>query len=68
MKQNIIKKFYEILRKDKEFSYGFQSNIAMDIFDVYYQYKKNKEYINKKDMHRIVNVGARRFLNRLIEE
>lgn len=65
-----IKILIKGLRGDKDFYYGWQANIAMAFKDKYYNYKKkkNKRWLNQKDIHEIANESAKEFLNLLIRE
>ena len=65
-----IKILIEELRKDKDFYYGWQSNIAMAFKDKYYNYKKKKKkrWLNQEDLHKIANEAAKDFLNLLIRK
>ena len=68
-RRSIITKLQKALKKDKDFYYSYQANIAMAIKDEYYWYKKrhNKKYMNSSDLHEICNQGAKNFLNLLIK-
>ncbi len=68
--QKAIKILIKELKKDKEFYYGWQSNIAMAFKDKYYNYKKKekKRWLNMEDLHKIANESAKEFLNLLIRE
>lgn len=58
-----ILKLEEELKKDPEYYYAWQSNIAMSFFDEYS--RCNKKYKNKEDIRRISNDAAKSFLNLL---
>ena len=47
------------LRNDKDFYYGWQSNIAMAFFDA------NSQSKAKTSIHEIANTAAKNFLNNL---
>ena len=57
------------LRKDKEYYYGWQANIAMAFKDATYLYKKKhkKQNLSEKDIHIIANEAAMNFLNLLMK-
>lgn len=58
----MIEKLVEELKKDKDFYYGWQANIAVAMQDAY---KRSKD---KTDIHKISNDGAKAFLNLLIRD
>ena len=53
--------------KDKEYRYGWISNIAMAQIDAEAQYRRENNKVGKrlnyKDRHAIANMGAENFLN-----
>lgn len=62
----MIKHLTPQIGEDVELYYAYQANIAMAFFDAYYRNKK--KYMNREDIHRIANEGAKDFLNLLIRE
>ena len=58
------------LRKDEGYYHSWQSNIAMAFKDKYYSYKKkkNKRWLNQRDIHEIANESAKNFLNLLMKD
>ena len=62
-----MKKLTKALKEDRDYYYGWQSNIAMAISDEYYRMKKEKKYLNYNDYHDIFNQGAKNFLDLLIK-
>jgi hypothetical protein len=61
-------KLFKALRKDKDFYYSYQANIAMAFKDEYARHKRLKPYLNNNDIHNIANNAAKDFLNLLIKE
>lgn len=61
MNKKLIKK----LKDDKEFYYGWQSNIAIAVWDAI---KRIKGYKSEIKIHMACNDGAKEFLNRLVME
>jgi len=59
-----VRKLTKALRKDEEFYYTYQANIAMAIKDEFN--KRKKPYTSQSDMHEIANTGAKNFLNLFI--
>lgn len=57
-----VYKLQEELRKDKELYYSYQANIAVCMQDAY------KEVFDKEDIHRISNIGAKKFLDLFISQ
>lgn len=68
VKNSMVEKLKKML-KDKDYYYGWQSNIAMAFYDAYYNYKKKhkKKTLNDKDIITIANEGAKNFLDLLIK-
>jgi hypothetical protein len=60
-----IKVLSKSLREDKEFYYGYQSNIAMCFVD---EAKKQRTRDSYKKLHNVANEAAKNFLNLLIKE
>jgi len=60
--QEAIKILQKELKKDEGYFYGWQANIAVAFQDVYHNAK------DKKDIHKISNDAAIRFLKLLISE
>jgi len=58
-------KFIKKLKEDKDFYFGWQSNIAMAFVDEYD--KDKKPYKKKMDIHKIANQASKIFLNRFME-
>lgn len=58
----MIDELVKALKKDNNFYYGWQSNIAVAMQDAYRQAK------DKSDIHAISNDGAKRFLDLLISD
>ena len=58
----MIDELVKALKKDNNFYYGWQSNIAVAMQDAYRQAKE------KSDIHAISNDGAKRFLDLLISD
>lgn len=61
----MIKKLIKNLKKDKQYYYSWQANIAMAFKDEYD--RCSKKYKNRKDIHNIANKAAINFLNLLIK-
>jgi len=61
----MINKLIKKLKEDKDYYYGWQSNIAMAFKDEYDRDKK--KYKNREDIIRISNQAAQNFLNMLIK-
>lgn len=60
--EKAVDRLIEELRADKGFYYTWQSNIAMSILDVWHADRNGAEL----DNHKVVNDGAKRFLDLLI--
>ena len=58
-----VKVLIKELKKDDEYYYSWQANIAMNMYDRMCLQKKG--YISKKVMHSACNLGAKDFLNAL---
>ncbi len=58
----MIQKLVEELKKDKDYYYGWQANIAVSIQDAYHKAE------DKTDIHKISNDGAKVFLDLLIRD
>lgn len=58
------------LKNDKEFFYGWQSNIAMSFYDVVVEHRKKNEnrYISNAQIKELANKAAINFLNQLIRK
>jgi len=65
----MLKKLINTLKKDEEFYYAWQSNIAMSFYDNCLRYKKtyNKKNLNRQDLHIIANKSAQDFLDLIIK-
>jgi len=62
----MIEKLIENLKKDKDYYYSWQANIAMAFQDAYHWHKtKTKRRPNLKDIHEISNTAAKHFLDLL---
>ena len=61
----MITKLVEKLKGDKEFSFAYQSNIAMAVFD---EIRRIKGYKSEAKLHSACNAGATEFLRRLCKE
>jgi len=61
---NAIEILSKHLREDDEYSYGWQSSIAMSQIEAEHNYKKKtgKKYLNQTDKRIIANKGAKNFL------
>ncbi len=62
----MIEELKKALRTDKDFYYGYQSNIAVQFQDEFARSKKR--YKTRDDIHEISNTAAKNFLNYLIRE
>jgi hypothetical protein len=63
-----VKTLSKKLRKDPELYYAYQANIAMQFKDEYSRRRKEKNYLNNEDIHKIANDAAKSFLNLLIKK
>lgn len=61
----MITKLIENLKKDKQFYYGWKSNIATAVYDAV---KRIDGYKSGAKIHKACNDGADEFLKRLIME
>ena len=61
IRRKLFNEFAKQLRKDSEYYYSWQANIAMAFKDEYDSC--DKKYKNRQDIHEIANKGAKRFLN-----
>jgi len=61
--QNAMKVLRKHLKKDKDYFYSWQSNIAMNMQDEGYRQKSRDSRVSR---HSISNKGAENFLNTLI--
>lgn len=63
-----VKVLADALKKDNDFYYAYQANIAMAFKDKVYQYqrKHGKRSLSQKDYHVIANDAAKGFLDSLI--
>jgi len=62
----MIKTLIKHLKKNKDYYYSWQANIAMAFRDEYDKQKRIKKNLNSSDIHEIANNGAKNFLNLLI--
>lgn len=62
IRKKLFNMFANQLRRDPEYYYAWQANIAMAFKD---EYNECTGYKNKEDIHKIANNGAKRFLNLL---
>jgi hypothetical protein len=63
----IVDKLVVTLSADKEYYYGWQSNIACEFISAYRKQTKKKGYLNAQELHKIANDAAKGFLNLLIK-
>jgi len=65
-----VKTLCKALRKDSDYFYAWQANIAMQFKDEYSRRRKEKnyDYFNNEDIHQIANDAAITFLNLLIKK
>ncbi len=61
-------KVFKELREDEGYYLSWQANIAMSFYDEYGRKKKRNKYLNKKELHKISNDAAKKFLNLLIKK
>ena len=68
MGSNLIKDLVNKLKKDSDFYYAYQSNIAVKFQDEYKKFKNksNNKKPNFDDIHYISNEAAKKFLDLLI--
>lgn len=68
--QQAIKHLTKQLKKDKDYRYSWQANIAMAFKDNWYWYKRKtgKKVMNIQDRHVIANEAADYFLKSLCNE
>lgn len=66
--QKAVKTLCKSLKKDPEFFYAYQANIAMQFKDEYARRRKEKRYLNNTDIHEIANDAAKSFLELLIQK
>ena len=62
----MIKQLCEMIRKDKQVFYGYQSSIAKCFYDAFERHPKR--YKTLDDAQAIANEAAVEFLNNLIKE
>lgn len=53
----------DAIKKDKELKYGYKANIAMAFKDEYARKSREKNHLNKEDIHEIANQAADNFLD-----
>lgn len=68
--QKAVKTLRKALKKDPEFFYAYQANIAVQFMDEYNRVLRKKYfgYINKEDIHEISNNAAKSFLELLMKK
>jgi len=65
--EKAVKNLCSALKKDKDYYYSWQANIAMAFKDEHYRQKSKKSYMNQEDIHNVANEAAKNFLNLLIK-